>query len=112
MGRYYKYHLIKRHIYLSHGKGYTFYDHFRIYIYKIYLDVLWNRIYLIVDLSYRCCTFKMLYTIIRHKNGLRLFRRYLLASKAFNKFELYSKRFLIDIKYIIHHIICLFDPSI
>jgi hypothetical protein len=107
LGRYYKYHIIKRHIYLSHGKSSTFYDHVYRYIQKISIYVLLRRVYRTVEILYRCLNFKELLIIIRSNNRFGLFKEYFFAYKTYNSFELFCVLTLKDLKFIIHHIICI-----
>lgn len=108
VGRYYKYHIIKRHIYLSDGKAITFYDNLYIYITKVDINAFCYQAYLVLNLLYRCCNFHMLRIILTHKNKLQLFKRYLSADKGFNYvIDVFFRLFLKEVKFIIHHIICI-----
>jgi hypothetical protein len=107
VGRYYKYHLIKRHIYLSHGKSITFYDNFCIYVYKFSVDNFWLKSYLIVEILSRFFNFKKIIIImLAHNNRLRLLKSYFSAYRSNQFLDTSFKRILNDLRYYIHHLIC------
>jgi hypothetical protein len=109
LGHYYRYHIIKRHLYLSNVNVIeaSFYEHFANFIKKFSLYEIFRLIIKLVIICYRCCNIKELYTRIINTKRIPLLKEYFSEYKNHNFIEIFFMRTFEDIKYYIHHFICL-----